>query len=59
MLRAAASVLAKTGEEFLPAVVEEIAAALDAELVLVGEFVGTDQVRTVALWRGGRIIDYI
>ena len=59
LLRAAAAVLAKTGEDFLPAVVEEIAAALDAELVLVGEFVGTDRVRTVALWRGGRIVDNI
>ena len=59
LLRAAAAVLPKTGEDFLPAVVEEIAAALKAELVLVGEFAGTDQVRTVALWRGGRIVDNI
>jgi signal transduction histidine kinase len=32
---------------------------LDAELVLVGEFAGTDRVRTVALWRGGRIVDNV
>jgi two-component system, cell cycle sensor histidine kinase and response regulator CckA len=59
LLRAAAAVLPKTGEDFLPAVVQEIAGALKAELVLVGEFVGTDKVRTVALWRGGRIVDNI
>ena len=59
LLRAAAAVLPKTGEDFLPAVVEEIAGALKAELVLVGEFAGTDRVRTVALWRGGQIVDNI
>ena len=59
MLRAAAAVLPKTGEDFLPAVVEEIAAALKAEVVLVGEFAGNDRLRTVALWRGGAIVDNI
>ncbi len=57
LLRAAAAVLPKTGEDFLPAVVEEIAAALKAELVLIGEFAGNDRVRTVALWRNGEIVD--
>jgi signal transduction histidine kinase len=59
LLRAAAAVLPKTGEDFLPAVVEEVAAALNAEVVLVGEFAADDQVRTVALWRGGQIVDNI
>jgi two-component system, cell cycle sensor histidine kinase and response regulator CckA len=59
LLQAAAAVLPKTGEEFLPAVVAEIAAALNAELVLVGEFAGNDRVRTVALWRDGGIVDNI
>jgi signal transduction histidine kinase len=59
LLRAAAAVLPKTGEDFLPAVVEEVAAALKAELVFVGEFAGTDRVRTVALWNGGRMAENI
>ena len=59
MLRAAAAVLSKTGEDFFPAVVEEIARALKAELVLVTELVATDRVRTIALWRDGKIADNI
>jgi signal transduction histidine kinase len=59
LLRAAAAVLPKTGEDFLPAVVEEVAGALKAEVVLVGEFGPNDQVRTVALWMGGRMVDNI
>jgi signal transduction histidine kinase len=57
LLRAAAAVLPKTGEEFLPAVVEQVALALGAELVMVGEYSGTDRVRTVSMWHAGRIVD--
>ena len=61
LLRAAASVLAKTGEEFLPAVVQELAGTLKADLVLIGEFVGTDtdRVHTLALWRNGRLAENV
>ena len=48
LLRAAAAVLPKTGDDFLPAVVEQAALALKAEVVMVGEYAGTDRVRTVA-----------
>jgi signal transduction histidine kinase/ActR/RegA family two-component response regulator len=53
VLRRAASVLTKTGEDFLPAVVHEIADMLDAEVAFVGELTGTDRLRTVASWRNG------
>jgi signal transduction histidine kinase len=52
-------VLPKTGDDFLPAVVEEIAVALDAVAVLVGEFTGTDHLETVAFWRDGLVADNI
>jgi signal transduction histidine kinase/CheY-like chemotaxis protein len=54
-LRRAASVLTRTGEEFLPAVVREIADMLDAEVAFVGELTGTDRLKTVAWWRDGAI----
>jgi hypothetical protein len=53
ILRRAASVLTKTGEDFLPAVAREIADMLDAEIAFVGELTGTDRLRTVASWRNG------
>jgi signal transduction histidine kinase/ActR/RegA family two-component response regulator len=53
VLRRAASVLTLTGEDFLPAVVREIADMLDAEVAFVGELTGTDRLRTVATWRDG------
>jgi two-component system, cell cycle sensor histidine kinase and response regulator CckA len=53
VLRRAASVLTQTGEDFLPAVVREIADMLDAEIAFVGELTGTDRLRTVASWRDG------
>ena len=53
VLRRAASVLTLTGEDFLPAVVREIADMLDAEVAFVGELTGTDRLRTVAIWRDG------
>jgi signal transduction histidine kinase/ActR/RegA family two-component response regulator len=59
ILRRAASVLTKTGEDFLPAVVREIADMLDAEVAFVGELTGTDRLRTVAAWRAGALADSI
>jgi signal transduction histidine kinase/ActR/RegA family two-component response regulator len=53
VLRRAASVLTLTGEDFLPAVVREIADMLDAEVAFVGELTGTDRLKTVASWRDG------
>jgi hypothetical protein len=53
ILRRAASVLTRTGEDFLPAVAREIADMLDAEIAFVGELTGTDRLRTVASWRNG------
>jgi signal transduction histidine kinase/ActR/RegA family two-component response regulator len=53
VLRRAASVLTQTGEDFLPAVVREIADMLDAEVAYVGELTGTDRLRTVASWSDG------
>ena len=53
VLRRAASVLTLTGEDFLPAVVREISEMLDAEVAFVGEFIGTDRLRTVASWHSG------
>jgi signal transduction histidine kinase/ActR/RegA family two-component response regulator len=55
VLRRAASVLTQTGEDFLPAVVREIAGMLDAEVAFVGELTGTDRLRTVASWRNGAL----
>ncbi len=55
VLRRAASVLTQTGEDFLPAVVREIADMLDAEVAYVGELTGTDRLRTVASWRNGAL----
>ena len=54
MLRSGAATLTKTGDEFLPAVVAEIATMLDAEVALIGELVGENRVRTVAVYRSGQ-----
>jgi signal transduction histidine kinase/CheY-like chemotaxis protein len=54
MLRSGAATLAKTGEEFLPAVVEEIATALDADAAWIGELVSDTRVRAVAVYRSGQ-----
>jgi signal transduction histidine kinase/ActR/RegA family two-component response regulator len=53
ILRRAASVLTQTGEDFLPAVVREVADMLDAELAFVGELTGPDRLRSVASWQNG------
>src|SRR5262245_27505723 len=53
VLRRAASVLTRTGEDFLPAVVREVAEMLRANLVYVAEFTSIDRMRTIALWRDG------
>ena len=53
VLRRAASVLTLTGEDFLPAVVREIADMLDADVAFVGELTGSDRLRAVASWRNG------
>jgi signal transduction histidine kinase/CheY-like chemotaxis protein len=59
VLRRAASVLTQTGEDFLPAVVREIADMLDAEVAYVGELTGTDRLRTVASWRDGAFAESV
>ena len=59
VLRSATQVLTKTGEEFLPAVVREIAAVLGADVAFVGEFTGTDRLRTIAMWRDGRMAENV
>ena len=53
LLRSVAPVLLKSGDEFLPAVVEEVARILQATVVIVGEFVGDNRLRSVAFWRDG------
>ena len=53
ILRSAASVLTKTGEAFLPAVVEEIARVFEARVAVVAELVGGERLHTVALWCDG------
>ena len=59
MLRSAASVLTKTGEAFLPAVVEEVARVFDSSIACVAELVGGDRLHTVALWRDGALADAV
>jgi signal transduction histidine kinase/ActR/RegA family two-component response regulator len=54
MLRSAAMTLTKTGDEFLPAVVKEMAVALDANLAFIGEFASDDVIQTVAVYRSGQ-----
>jgi hypothetical protein len=53
MLRSAASVLTKTGEAFLPAVVQEVARVFDATVAVVAELTGGERLHTVAHWRNG------
>jgi signal transduction histidine kinase len=53
MFRSAASVLTKTGEAFLPAVVQEVARVFDASVTVVAELVGGERLQTVAAWRDG------
>jgi signal transduction histidine kinase/ActR/RegA family two-component response regulator len=57
MLRRAALTLTKAGDEFLPAVVQEIAMVLDAQLALVGELTGDGRVQTIAAWEGGQLVE--
>jgi signal transduction histidine kinase/CheY-like chemotaxis protein len=59
VLRRAASVLTRTGEDFLPAVAREVADMLQADLAFVGELTGTDRMRTVAVCRKGEPGDAI
>ena len=53
MLRSAASVLTKTGEAFLPAVVREVVRVFDASVTVIAELVGGERLQTVAVWRDG------
>jgi signal transduction histidine kinase/CheY-like chemotaxis protein len=53
ILRSAASVLTRTGEAFLPAVVQELARVFDASVAAVAELVGGDRLKTIAIWRDG------
>src|ERR1044071_7759264 len=55
MLQSVAATLSKTGEEFLPAVVQEISKALGADLAFIGEFTGDNVVQTVAVQRKGNV----
>jgi signal transduction histidine kinase len=57
MLRRAACALTKTGGDFLPAVVQEIASALKAELTFIGELVGDHRIQTVAVNRRGEVAE--
>jgi signal transduction histidine kinase/ActR/RegA family two-component response regulator len=57
VLRTAASVLIKTGDAFLPAVVQEVARAFDAQVACVAEFVAPDRLHTLALWHLGSLTD--
>jgi hypothetical protein len=59
LLRTAAAVLSKTADDFLPAVVEEIATALRADAAMVGELVAPDRLRTIALWHNGHIAENV
>jgi signal transduction histidine kinase len=59
VLRSAAQVLTQTGDEFLPAVVREIAAVVGADVAFVGEFTGTDRLRTIAMWRDGAMAENV
>ena len=45
MLRSAASVLTKTGEAFLPAVVREVVRVFDASVTVIAELVAADASR--------------
>jgi len=54
-LRRAAVVLTKAGDDFLPAVVREMAMMFDAELAFVAECVGPDHLQTLAVWRRGAL----
>jgi signal transduction histidine kinase len=51
--RSAASVLTKTGEAFLPAVVQEVARVFDASVAFVAELIACERLQTVAVWRDG------
>ena len=53
ILRSAASVLTRTGETFLPAVVQEMARVFDASVAAVAEVVNGERLHTVALWCDG------
>jgi two-component system, cell cycle sensor histidine kinase and response regulator CckA len=55
MLRKAALVLTKTGDDFVPAVVAEMASVFSADVALVAEFTSTDHMRTVAICREGSL----
>ena len=59
VLRSAASVLTKTGQAFLPAVVEEVARAFNARVAVVAELVNGDHLHTVAFWRDGVLAEDI
>ena len=53
ILRSAALVLAKTGDGFLPAVVQEVARVFGASVAVVAELVGGERLKTVAIWQNG------
>jgi signal transduction histidine kinase/ActR/RegA family two-component response regulator len=53
ILRRAADVLTRSGDDFFPAAVAELARILVADLVFIGEVVDSDQIRTIAVTRDG------
>jgi signal transduction histidine kinase/ActR/RegA family two-component response regulator len=59
MLRNAALVLTRTGEAFLPALVQEMARVFGASLAAVAELVPGDRLQTQALWRAGNLVDQV
>jgi signal transduction histidine kinase/ActR/RegA family two-component response regulator len=52
-----ASALMRSGDDFFPAAVAEISAALGADLVFIGERIDDEQVRTVAVMKHGLAIE--
>ena len=49
--------LTRSADDFFPAAVHEVARALDADLVYIGEFTDDGQIRTVAVSRHGQPAD--
>jgi two-component system cell cycle sensor histidine kinase/response regulator CckA len=57
ILHRAARVLTRSGDDFFPAAVTEVAQTLNADLVFIGELVDDGNIRTVAVHRHGAAAD--
>lgn len=53
LLNVARGVSAETGEAFFSALTQHLAAAIGADMVLIGECVSDQRISTLALWRDG------